>query len=90
LDLKTKKSCIDYDNLISYIINSIHKWIADAVAHGKPIAAEPDEVDEFVPAREHKNSSFNANEESAFFLVSLIYFGENVLENVVGLQRQPA
>jgi hypothetical protein len=34
----------------SYIVNSIYKWIADAVAHGQPIAAEPDEIDEFVPA----------------------------------------
>ena len=39
----------------TYIVNAIDERIVTAVAHSKPVATEPDDVDVTVPANRQKN-----------------------------------
>lgn len=52
----------------TYIINSVDKWVVAAIAHGEPVAEEPNYV--------------NVN--------ILVDFGPGYVDNIIGLQREPA
>jgi len=73
--------------LITYVINSVDKWITDTIAHSQPVAAEPNYINISVPVKEsrvcHKCRQIS-------FHAAILVNRENVLEQVVGLQWQPA